>query len=428
MVRRSYEHLASGLEAYADLLLKLHNLISQGKGESENSDAIRDHMDVYWKRLDEGDREIARQLSADLYSLDDTIANSHPQGDVYSAELAAEIGKARENNDFAGALRLLAERAPEISYDRAAILRGMIYRELGLVQIGLAFMWHVANSSPTPESAHVIVLNTLWHYVGVDTAATCAMELLREKKVTGITFFVVAGILLMAATSNEGFVRRQYADASKSLLTEMLKSAPDDEAKAAQAKCHEMLSNCYYLIGESTQAIKELDIAIQLYPSDDEPYVQRGLMLLDSHFEKAKSDFEQASKLGTSSVWPYYYLAFDAFRSQCFARCIQLSTTALSRTSDLETLARLHELLAMSIASANSTLSQSTIEAIRSHFRTGISLSPGDQQILENFHVFENALQNAIRQHGWVIRPPVASRRATAFVMSERLPELAICR
>ncbi len=94
MVRRSYEHLASGLEAYADLLLKLHNLISQGKGESEDSDAIRDHMDVYWKRLDEGDREIARQLSADLYSLDDTIANSHPQGDVYSAELAAEIGKA----------------------------------------------------------------------------------------------------------------------------------------------------------------------------------------------------------------------------------------------------------------------------------------------------------------------------------------------
>lgn len=427
MVRRSCEHLASGLEAYADLLLKLHDLIAQGKGDSEDSNAIRDHMDVYWNRLDDDELEIARQLSADLYTIYDARANSHPRADFYSADLAAEMRKAHEAKDFLRALRLLAERSREISYDRAAILRGMSYRELGLVQVGLAFMWHVANNSQNPESAYVIALNTLWHYVDIDAAATCAMELLRESKVTGITFFVVAGILLTAAASNEGLVRRQYAEASKSLLTEMLKSAPGDEARAAQAKCHEMLSNCYYLLGETTQAIKELDVAIQLNPEDDEPYVQRGLMQLDSNFEKAKSDFEEASKLGSGSVWPYYYLAFDAFRSQSFTRCIQLSTIAMSRTSDLETQAKLHELVAMSIASANSTLNQSTIEVIRSHFRTGMNLSPGDQQILANSQVFENALQNAIRQHGWVLRPPVASQRATAIAMSERLPELVTC-
>jgi tetratricopeptide (TPR) repeat protein len=427
MVRRSREQLGSALQAYVDLLLKLHQLIVQGKGDSEDSDALRDHMDVYWSRFDDGELKIARQLSADLYTIHNENENLRANADFYSAELAAEMGKAHDSKDFLRALELLAERTDEISSGRAAILRGMSYRELGLVQAGLAFMWHSANISSDPSSAYVIALNTLWHHVDVDAAVSYSLKLLRENKITGMAHFVVASILLNAAAMNDGLLRQHYAAVSKSLLTEMLKTAPSDDARSAQAKCHEMLGNCCYLLGETSQAIKELGEAIRLNPSDDEVYVQRGLIQLDSVFQNAKSDFEKAAELGSASVWPYYYLAFDAFRSRSFIQSARLSTMALSRANDLELQAKLHELIAMSIASGSSSLSTSAIAAIRNHFRTGMILSPADQQILANSQIFEDALKSAMDQHGWVLRPPVTSQRATAVAMSQRLPELVPC-
>jgi tetratricopeptide (TPR) repeat protein len=300
----------------------------------------------------------------------------------------------------------------------------MSYRELGLVQAGLLFMWHAANISSQPASAYIIALNTLWHYVDIHAAAAQATDLLRSGKIDGIAFFVVASLYLNAATQSDGLLRAEYAEASKSLLEGILKSAPANEAVSAQARCHEMLSNCHFLLGETIHAIGELGVAIKLTPEDAELYVQRGLMRLDTDFQSAKVDFEQACALGTASVWPYYYLAIDAFRSNDFERSARIATNGLSRAVDLDLQAKLHELAAMSIASGSSSLSQSLINVIRSHFRTGIVLSPADQQILANSEVFENALKAAIREHGWVVRPPVTSQRATSIVMSERLPEL----
>jgi len=427
MIGRTREHVTSALAAYADLLLKLHQLIADGKGDAEESDALRDHMDVYWKSLDVEELEIVRQLSADLNGIYDERNSLHPRADYYSDKLALEMAKAHDSGNYLRALKLLTERPQEISFGRAAILRGMSYRELGLVQAGLTFMWRAASNSENPESAYVIALNTLWHYVGINAAATQAMELLREDKIRGTAYFVVASIFLTAAANEDGLLRADFAEAAKSVLKGLLKSAPADDAANAQARCHQMLSNCHFLLGESPQAINELGAAIQLTPDDGELYVQRGLMQLDSSFQIAKLDFEKAVELGAISVWPYYYLAFDAFCSKDFDRCKHMASIAMSRTSDLDIQARLHELVAMSIASGSSSLNQSNIEVIRNHFRTGIVLSPSDQQILANSQVFENALQSAIRQHGWVLRPPIASQRATSIAMNERLPELMPC-
>jgi tetratricopeptide (TPR) repeat protein len=427
MIRRPLEPVTPTLAAYADLLLKLHQLIANGRGDAEESDAIRDHMDFHWNLLDVEDLEIVRQLSADLSRIFEVEESLHPSADFYSADLAAEISKAHESKDYLRVLRLLTERPQEISFGRAAIVRGMSYRELGLVQAGLTFMWHAATRSESRESAYVIALNTMWHYVDIDAAAMRALELLREGKITGIAYLVVASLLLTAAADTNGPLRTEYAEASKLLLTNILRSAPGDEARNAQAQCHEMLSNCYFLLGETPQAIQELGTAIELTPNDGELYVQRGLILLDSNFQSAKSDFEMASEMGAVSVWPYYYLAVDAFRSQDFQRCIQMSTIAISRTADLDLQSKLHELIAMSTASKSSKLTHSTIELIRNRFRTAMILSPGDQQILANSQVFEDALHSAILQHGWILRPPVSSQRATSLAMSKRLPELVSC-
>jgi tetratricopeptide (TPR) repeat protein len=426
MVRQVQDNVSQSLKAYADLLLKLHQQIAVGRGEMEESNSLRDHMDVYWKDLDESELAIVRQLSADLYTIYDGTNSRHPRGiDLYSSALAVEMAKAHQSKNFVRVLQLLGERSNEISFDRATIIRGMSYRELGLVDAGLDFIWHAASESRNPDSAYIIALHTLWHYVDIDAAVTRALGLLREGKVAGIELkFLVACIFLKASANKDGSFRKEYAEVSKKIFQELLQSAPPGEAMAAQAKCHELLSHCFYLLGETPRAIEELGAAIAANPNDHELYVQRGLMQLDSDFWSAKSDFESAARLATASVWPYYYLSFDAFRSKDFDRCVRIATIGMSRTSDLDIQARLHEFIAMSIASGGSSLSPSTIEAVRHHFRTGMILSPANQQILANSQVFEDALQSAILQHNWILRPPVTSERATTIALNERFPEL----
>jgi hypothetical protein len=49
---------------YERLLLKLHDLMTQGKGDSEEADAIRDAMDDPWNRLTAVEAARASGLSA----------------------------------------------------------------------------------------------------------------------------------------------------------------------------------------------------------------------------------------------------------------------------------------------------------------------------------------------------------------------------
>lgn len=56
----------SPAEEYARLLGKLHELITQGEGDSAEADAIRDEMDGPWYALTEQERERLNGLSEDL--------------------------------------------------------------------------------------------------------------------------------------------------------------------------------------------------------------------------------------------------------------------------------------------------------------------------------------------------------------------------
>lgn len=52
---------------YEDLLLRLHRLIREGRGDSEAADDLRDAMDEAYRELDDAQDARLRGLSADLY-------------------------------------------------------------------------------------------------------------------------------------------------------------------------------------------------------------------------------------------------------------------------------------------------------------------------------------------------------------------------
>jgi hypothetical protein len=60
----------SGLSQYVELLCQLHTLMSEGRDDSPESDALRDAMDAPWYKLTIEETKRVGGLSADLYSLE----------------------------------------------------------------------------------------------------------------------------------------------------------------------------------------------------------------------------------------------------------------------------------------------------------------------------------------------------------------------
>jgi hypothetical protein len=165
----------SPLSTHAHQLLRLDQMMAEGQDDSEQADALRDQMDVSWYQMSPDELEIARQLSADLYTLHDDSLVRHPREfGIYSPELAADLASAVKSGDYLRALRSMQDKATEISVDRAALFRAIFYRALGLPEIALVFFNQVADPGTAPGSTNLPLLGFLWQHVNLDTAVAAA--------------------------------------------------------------------------------------------------------------------------------------------------------------------------------------------------------------------------------------------------------------
>jgi hypothetical protein len=167
----------SPLATHVHLLVQLDRLMADGHGDSAEADALRDRMEESWYRMGPQELEIARQVSADLYTLHDDSLVRHPRDfSVYSPALAAELAASLAKRDYLRALRLMQDRSNEISTERAALFRAILYRALGLSEIGLVFFEQVAPPTDNSQLASLPLTGFLWQHVNLDTAtlAACA--------------------------------------------------------------------------------------------------------------------------------------------------------------------------------------------------------------------------------------------------------------
>jgi hypothetical protein len=116
--------------ALVGLLRRLHFLIAEGKGETDEADAIRDEMEGPWADMNTDERERTRVLSADLYTLDDnptTPCDSSAEADI----LRIELNRACEAHGWEAALDLLRQHPHALPAHEAACWRGRFWNELG---------------------------------------------------------------------------------------------------------------------------------------------------------------------------------------------------------------------------------------------------------------------------------------------------------
>lgn len=90
---------------YERLLMRLHEVMAEGKGDSAEADALRDEMEKPEQELSHEEIMRLNGLSADLYMLqDDEIFEAH---DGTQEQLREDLSAAWERSDWETLLALL---------------------------------------------------------------------------------------------------------------------------------------------------------------------------------------------------------------------------------------------------------------------------------------------------------------------------------
>jgi hypothetical protein len=145
----------SAFEDYVFLLEELHSLIAQGKGDTDEADRLRDSMDDFWDRLNPREIQLARGLSADLYSLVDSPLQEPQVGQDEMIETCRLVGAAWNNKDWPLVLELLRERSHPYPPSQVALMRADCWSNLGDPRTSQLFLQKALSLAPAGDSEHL---------------------------------------------------------------------------------------------------------------------------------------------------------------------------------------------------------------------------------------------------------------------------------
>lgn len=418
----------SPLLQFSEFLVKLHNLIAQGSGDTPEADELRDHMDTPWHDMNEQENRIASQLSEDLYLLESQSSLPHPSDDTFSPNLSEALGTARNANNYLLTLELLSKRSSEIGASRAMSLRGSSYVHLGMPDVAMLFYEKAVDFSANPTPALIGFLHSMTQAGKIEEAVGRALDILRNDapRDTHLHQFCVLVILGESHFLDEPFKSERFREVKAALerLLDRLNSESDSISGAItdrQLFSLFLLADCCYMLGDTDEALKYLNRAITIDPEDEGSLVLRGLFAVSSDFASAVKDFSKAINVGTRAIMPYYYVAHDAIVSEEYDSCIAAASRGLKFRGDHEILASLHEMIAISLIKRSASLEKLPQSEIRKHFQTAAILSPFKASFQENSRKFEEMISRSTLLAWEIGRPLVASSSMVGNVATEYL-------
>jgi hypothetical protein len=147
----------SPARAYARLLLSLHDLISAGRGDDPEADAVRDQMDSPWYAMTEAEQERVGGLSEDLYALAENDRRLVKMSAEERQQWSREFGAAFEAGAWDRALELLRHPPDDAAADLVALSQAECWEHLGVPEVALRFM-RAATRLGTSQAASVLRL------------------------------------------------------------------------------------------------------------------------------------------------------------------------------------------------------------------------------------------------------------------------------
>ena len=157
-----------------------------------------------------------------------------------------------------------------------------------------------------------------------------------------------------------------------------------------------LLGFCYERLGDSRTALHYHNVGLFVAPGNEALLVARGTLRYGVD-PLAADDFEQAIRYGSTTVWPYYFLAHHHLVNNRFDQCRRTCERALELPASDEVRANLNEWLAISEAEL-----RFPPELIRSAFEEAIRLARDVDRIRRNLEEFETAVtQQSVQPLHW---------------------------
>lgn len=370
---------------YESLLKDLHRLISDGKGDTEEADAVRDRMDTPEQHLSREEINRLNGLSADLYMLQNDEVYEKYEGT--QEQLRSQLADVWEHGDLEETLRLLRKGHDFLTLDRVAYLRAEAYKGLNHLDTALLFLEYAARLNKQNIAYQASMLDLLVNLGRLDEAATQARSYILNESLPSVLLFQSAAVLYLSTqelTSGEAKPIHQFI--VQALGRAVVDGQPVADLPANMvAAVHLQLGYCYEELQQFQEALKAYDSAIANSPLNDEALIARGSLRATLGFnDGAISDFQQATTLNTQYAAPYFYLARHWLVKGDYERCLEASAKALGLTRNPRDGAVLWDWSA--IAQFKLGRPRADVEKLFEHAMT---LDPLNEQIQQNYRLFQ---------------------------------------
>lgn len=379
-----------GAQEYVRLLLKLHELDPRGDLESEHLDSICEQMDRPWVQMSGKDRVRGKGLSQDLYALADGrqgVAMSPEERREWTRQADAAL-PAIFLGEVDGALHFLRRPFPnDLPPYTIPFLQARCWERLGEGEIALVFMKEAARLDPRQAVCVLLILERLGR---TEEAAECAQRIIANSQSSAEELYQAAATLLRPTRGMTSAQAKPILQSLVPILERSLRvslTTPREKREIPDTDRHiiTMLGLCYERLGNVKSALQLYNDGLARYPGDADLLTFRGLTLIDIDLPRALADCRRAVQAGSPSVWPYYFLAWDALHGGDYAGTWQLCGLALQQAggSNRER-AQLYEWLGIALAQSGQP-----IDWVLYNLRQAQALDPSNERIRQNILVAE---------------------------------------
>jgi tetratricopeptide (TPR) repeat protein len=382
-------------------LLQMHRLTLEGRDESEEAEALRESMDEPWYSLSESERKRVTGLSEDLFWVSDNQVAQKPtdMNPQAQTKLIAAY-EARQRGEWDRALELLRRWGKHVPPALVSYLRGAIWAAAGGPEVAVAFFEHSCHLEPENGNYKAVLLNSLKR-ADPERAIAEAEKILEASEANSPFAVGIAAEIVSNSTKElppveaQATYQRLIPIVNRTLARIRGDSEFDNQALLGMTLS--LLALAHDRIGDTKSAVNYFSEAIRTDPTDDALLIARGLILY-GNAGSAVSDFEEAVKLGSPVVWPYYFLAHHYLSNNRLEECRSMCERGLLKQAPDRAKSQLYDWLGISQAELNYPA-----PAVRASFESAIRLDPTNERARENLSTFEstlNARQPQKRQWG----------------------------
>lgn len=372
-------------------LLRLHRYTVEGKDRTEEYHETCAAMESFWGKLTPAENERLSGLSQDLYSVSDPSTGQprEPMSGEAQAGLS-EAYEARERGDWDRSLDLLRQWSAVVPRPLLSYLRARIWEDAGDKAVAAIFFDHAWRLDPSNENMRAGYLNCLM-WTDYAEASKIAEEISKEVDKHIPNLVIQAAEVLFAHTQ---FISDQDAvpiyRRLVGILTPLLTRAKDEKGQEHPSQVSRillLLATSHRWLGDTKEAFHYYSLAIALEPWNDALFVARGMIVYGMN-PSAIDDFEEAIRLDSPLVWPYFYMAHSLLAQNRFEECRRMCERALDRPAPPRARSELCEFLGIAL-----THLQYPAPAIQRAFENALREDPSNDRARWNLQQFLAALE-----------------------------------